>query len=296
MNDKTPHFARRDFLKASSFALGATALGFPTFIPASAFGASQRLTLGHIGVGGMGGFHLNRMVALMEQGQTNVAAVCDVDEKRLAAAHKKAGEKSKAYRDYRYVLERKDLDAVVIATPDHWHAVQTVHALQCGKHVYVEKPACCTIEEGKAMVKAASDSKKIVQVGSQGRSQRECYLANRYIANGNIGKVSKVTCWHYESPADNNPVPDSAPPPELDWDLWLGPLPWRQYNPALLPGQLPLDDGIGRWPDSRSRRARHGQRAVDHERRPHRAGVRRGQRHVADERCVGRRARNGSRL
>ena len=89
----------------------------------------------------MGSFHLNRMVALMKQGQTNVAAVCDVDEKRLAAAHKKAGEKSTAYRDYRYVLERKDLDAVVIGTPDHWHAVQTVHALQCGKHVYVEKPA-----------------------------------------------------------------------------------------------------------------------------------------------------------
>ena len=238
MNDKTPHFARRDFLKASSFALGATALGFPTFIPASAFGASQRLTLGHIGVGGMGGFHLNRMVALMEQGQTSVAAVCDVDEKRLAAAHKKAGGNSKAYRDYRHVLERKDLDAVVIGTPDHWHAVQTVHALQCGKHVYVEKPACCTIEEGKAMVKAASDSKKIVQLGSQGRSQRECYLANRYIANGNIGKVSKVTCWHYESPADNDPVPDSAPPPELDWDLWLGPLPWRQYNPRYCPGSF----------------------------------------------------------
>ena len=113
MNDKTPYFARRDFLKASSLALGATALGFPTFIPASAFGASQRLILGHIGVGGMGGFHLNRMVALMEQGQTNVAAVCDVDEKRLIAAQKKAGENSKAYRDYRHVLERKDLDAVV---------------------------------------------------------------------------------------------------------------------------------------------------------------------------------------
>lgn len=179
MNDQTPRLPRRNFLKASSLAVGATALGLPTFIPSSVFGASQRLTLGHIGVGGMGGFHLDRMVALREQGQLNVGAVCDVDEKRLAAAHKKAGENAGAYRDYRHVLERKDLDAVVIGTPDHWHAVQTVHALQCGKHVYVEKPACCTIEEGKAMVRAAKESKKIVQLGSQGRSQRECYLANR---------------------------------------------------------------------------------------------------------------------
>ena len=88
------------------------------------------------------------------------------------------------------------------------------------------------------MVKAANDNQRVVQLGSQGRSQRECYYANRYIANGNIGQVKKVTCWHYESPADNNPVPDREPPPELDWDLWLGPLPWRRYNPRYLPGSF----------------------------------------------------------
>lgn len=227
---ETAHPARRDFLKTGSLVIGASALGFPSVIPSRAFGANERLTLGHIGVGGMGGSHLGRMVDFMKQGLVEVAAVCDADENRLAKALAKAGEQAKPCRDYRYVLDRKDIDAVVIATPDHWHAVQTVHALQCGKHVYVEKPACCTIEEGRAMVKAAGDSGKIVQVGSQGRSQAECYLANRYIANGNIGRVSKVTCWHYASPADNNPVPDSSPPPELDWDLWLGPLPWRPYN------------------------------------------------------------------
>lgn len=86
------------------------------------------------------------------------------------------------------------------------------------------------------MVKAARENKVCVQVGSQGRSQEECYLANRYIANGNIGRVTKVTCFHYESPVDRNPVPDSAPPPELDWDLWLGPLAWRPYNAKYCPG------------------------------------------------------------
>jgi predicted dehydrogenase len=244
MTEPKQRLARREFLKTGATALGASAFAFPTLIPARVLGAdgqpsaSERLTVGHIGIGGMGGFHLDRMVAFMERGRTNVAAVCDVDEGRLASAAKKAGPKAEAYRDYRYLLERKDIDAVLIATPDHWHAVQTVHACQCGKHVYVEKPACCTIEEGKAMVKAGNDNKRTIQLGSQGRSQRECYYANRYIANGNIGKVNKVTCWHYESPADNNPVPDREPPPGLDWDLWLGPLPWRAYNPRYLPGSF----------------------------------------------------------
>jgi predicted dehydrogenase len=241
---KTP-IARRAFLQRTGAALaGTAAVGLPQLISYRVLGAAGQpgpnstLTLGHIGVGGMGGFHLDRMVAFMERNITNVAAVCDVDEKRLANALKKAGPKAQAYRDYRYLLERKDLDAVFIATPDHWHAVQMVHAAQSGKHVYVEKPACCTIEEGKAMVKAANDNKCVVQLGSQGRSQRECYYANRYIANGHIGQVRKVTCWHYESPADNNPVPDREPPPGLDWDLWLGPLRWRAYNPRYCPGSF----------------------------------------------------------
>ena len=227
---------RRSFLKVSAAAVGSAALGFPDIIPARALaapgrpGANERLTLGHIGVGGKGFNHLGYFTDRAARGDLNIAAVCDIDEKRLSRALTKAGPQATPYRDYRYLLERKDIDAVVIATPDHWHAVGMVHAAQCGKHIYVEKPACCTIEEGKAMVKAARDHKVRVQVGSQGRSQEECYLANRYIANGQIGAVNRVVCWHYESPADNNPVPDSAPPPELDWDLWLGPLAWRPYN------------------------------------------------------------------
>ena len=227
---------RRSFLKVGAAALGTAAIGFPDIIPASALaapgrpGANDRLTLGHIGVGGRGTGLLNYTLSRVTRGDVNLAAVCDVDENRLSRALIKAGPGATAYRDYRYLLERKDIDAVVIATPDHWHGVNLVHAAQCGKHVYLEKPACCTIEEGKAMVKATRDHKVCVQIGSQGRSQEECYKANRYIANGNIGQVSKVVCWHYESPVDKNPVPDSAPPPELDWDLWLGPLSWRAYN------------------------------------------------------------------
>jgi predicted dehydrogenase len=174
----------------------------------------------------------------------SIAAVCDVDRKRMAAAAKAVGEgvggKVDAYSDYRYVLQRKDIDAVVMATPDHWHGVGMVHAADSGKHVYVEKPACCTIEEGKAMVAAAQRNKISVQVGSQGRSQPEAYLAHRYLVNGVIGKVSHVECWHYASPGDDSPVADCDPPAELDWDLWLGPMRWRPFNPRYL-------HGVFRW-------------------------------------------------
>jgi len=203
-------------------------------------GANERLTIAVIGVGGMGGHHLRDLKRFQRSGEVHVAAVCDVDEERLASAVKTAGAGVDPYRDYRYILERDDIDAVVIATPDHWHAVQTVHACECGKHVYVEKPACCTIEEGQAMIAAAQSNKMSVQVGSQGRSQHEAYLAHRYLANGAIGKVHTVTCFHYPSPTDDNPVPDSDPPAELDWDLWLGPLRWRPYNKRYC-------HGVFRW-------------------------------------------------
>lgn len=226
--------SRRTFLKSAAGA--GTALGVPYFVPAHVLaapgrpGANDRITTAHIGLGGMGRGHLGAMVKWMKEGRTNVAAVCDVDEGRLKTASEMAGPQADVYRDYRYILERRDIDAVMIATPDHWHAVQMVHAAECGKHVYVEKPACCTIDEGKAMVAAAKANKVAVQVGSQGRSQPEAYLAHRYLVNGNIGRVSKVWCFHYPSPSDDKPVPDSDPPPELDWDLWLGPLRWRPYN------------------------------------------------------------------
>ncbi|MFO1499744.1 MAG: Gfo/Idh/MocA family oxidoreductase [Verrucomicrobiota bacterium] len=242
---------RRTFLKTTGSALIGGAIALPQLVSSRVFGANERLTLGHIGVGGMGGYHLNEMVQRMKKGDVNLAAVCDVDQKRLQAASKTAGVQATPYVDYRHVLGRADIDAVVIATPDHWHAVQTVHAAESGKHIYVEKPACCTIEEGQAMIAAARKNRVSVQVGSQGRSQPEAYAAHLYIANGMLGQVRKVTCWHYASPADTNPVPDSNPPPDLDWDLWLGPLPWRPYNPRYCPGSFRwlMDSGGGQIRD-----------------------------------------------
>jgi len=231
---------RRDFLAAAG-----AAAGLPYLVPSGVLGqpgtkgANEKLCFGHIGVGGMGNYHLDDMNARAQRGEVTIAALCDVDENRLAAASKKVPG-ADVFRDYRYVLQRKDVDAVVIATPDHWHGVQTVHAAECGKHVYVEKPACCTIEEGKAMVAAARKNNVSVQVGSQGRSQPDCHAACTYVRNGMLGKISRVTCWHYASPGDDNPVPDCDPPKELDWDLWLGPMRWRPYNPRYL-------HGVFRW-------------------------------------------------
>jgi predicted dehydrogenase len=194
-------------------------------------GANDRLTLGHIGVGGMGGAHLAMSLEFRRAGAVNIAAVCEIDEKRLAAAAGQVGQGCRACRDYRRLLDRRDLDAVIIASPDHWHALHTVHACQAGKHVYVEKPASCTVAEGRAMVAAARQSGRVVQVGSQARSAEPAHQVCTYLRNGMLGKVGRVTCWHSLNPC-GGPSRQAPPPPELDWDKWLGPLAWRPYVPG----------------------------------------------------------------
>jgi len=234
---------RRAFLRRAS-ALGVAAAGLPTLLPSGVWGApgqtppSGKFVVAHIGVGGMGGTHLNNMLRFQKDGKVQIAAVCDCDDNRLEAAWENAGRTVTPYRDYRYLLERKDIDCVLIATPDHWHAVQTVHACQSGKHVYVEKPASVTVREGQAMVAAARSNKVAVQVGAQARTAVGAWQTCRAIRNGIVGRVRRVTCWHYASPSDDAPLPDSPPPEGLDWDLWLGPLPMRPYNRRYQPGSF----------------------------------------------------------
>jgi len=240
MKAKTILKTRREFLQHGALSIGA-AVALPQIIGSGVLGApgrpgaSHRLVVAHIGVGGMGSTHLRNMLRFQQEDKVRIAAVCDADDNRLEAAVSAAGAGVAAFRDYRYILERKDVDAVIIATPDHWHAVQTVHACECGKHVYVEKPASVTIREGRAMVNAARQNKVAVQVGAQGRTAKGAWYTCRAIRNGIVGRVRRVSCWHYENPVDNNPVPDSAPPDGLDWDLWLGPLPWRPFNKRYHP-------------------------------------------------------------
>ena len=244
--------SRRGFLAAAAGALAAPGI-VPSGILAAAgrMGASERLVLAVIGTGGMGSSHLGDLIELRKEGKTAIAAVCDADEGRLARAVGAAGPGTDPYRDYRSVLKRKDIDAVVIATPDHWHAVQTVHACQSGKHVYVEKPASVAVRDGRAMVEAARANRRAVQVGAQGRTGKGAWYTCRAIRNGIVGKVKKVTCWHYENPVDGNPPADCDPPASLDWDLWLGPLSWRPYNTSWQPGNFRwfLESGGGQIRD-----------------------------------------------
>ncbi len=220
--------SRRGFLQ-SGVAAG-TFLALPASVYRSAFAAdtkpSDALRIGMIGVGRQGSGNMRSLIK-------HVVAVCDVDSKHLATAAgavEKAGVKPKAFEDYRKLLEMKDLDAVLISTPDHWHALTTVHACEAGKDVYCEKPLTLTIAEGRKMVEAARKHKRIVQTGSQQRSDAKFRQACQLVRNGALGKISKVLVGlpgpNFSGPA----VPDSAPPAELNYNLWLGPAPERKYN------------------------------------------------------------------
>ena len=199
-----------------------SAIGFPTYVPQSAFGANDRIVYGHIGVGGMGSSHIVG---------DSCAALCDVDATHLANAAKRVQGKPMLTDDYRRVLDRKDIDAVTIGTPDHWHAIMAVHACMAGKDVYSEKPVCKTIEEGLAMVNAARRYKRIMQIGAQGRSNPKVAAAANYLRNGKAGDIKKVVIWHPENLSSGSGFETpSNPPAHMNWDMWLGPIPYRPYT------------------------------------------------------------------
>jgi len=219
---------RRDVLKKTS----AAAAGFaaaPWIIPSTAFGANERVTVGCIGVRNQGTGNLKRFLGA----GCNVAAVCDVDSDVRAKAAKIVTDRDRSvdqYGDYLEVLDRKDIDAVVITTPDHWHALMTIHACQAGKDVYCEKPLSLTIAEGRRMVQAARENSRVVQTGSQQRSSKEFWTACTLVRNGAIGKLETVLAGINRPNHPGALGPDTEPPAILDYERWLGPAPWRNYN------------------------------------------------------------------
>ena len=171
----------------------------------------------------------------------NCVALCDVDDSvlndRAAQVKKTYGQSPKLYKDFRKMLEQKDIDAVIVGTPDHWHCLITVYALQAGKHVYVEKPMANTIEECNIMVKAANYYKKVVQVGQQQRSGYVFQKAMEMIKSGKIGKLRKVNAWaNFDYGVGSRIVPDEPVPQGVDFDMWLGPAPTRTFNKARFHG------------------------------------------------------------
>jgi predicted dehydrogenase len=214
--------------------LGAGAGAVATLSAASygrVWGANDRVAIGFIGFGLIGKRHV---LDFKDRPDTNLIAIAEVHRGRReeAAALMGGGASVRAYADFRALLDDRGVDAVVVSTPDHWHALMTMMACAAGKDVYVEKPLSHFVREGRWMADLARRHNRVVQVGTQQRSGPHYRKARELIQSGLIGKVVTVRMWSYRNvmPGFGSP-PDAEPPPELDYDLWLGPAPKRPYNP-----------------------------------------------------------------
>ena len=225
---------RRDFVGRS--ANGAVGLALASLATrAQAQSANEKVVLGLIGAGGRGSSLIGAMAQLQN---VETKYVCDVNASRgggtIGNLETIQGYAPRRVADMREVLDDRDVDAVVIATPEHWHALATVWACQAGKDVYVEKNISLTIWEGRQMIEAARKYGRVVQCGTQNRSAPYGFSARDYIRSGKLGKVVLVKMYNMLPGGGFRPQPDSDPPAELDWDKWLGPAPQRPFNPGRL--------------------------------------------------------------
>ena len=242
---------RRDFLETSG-KLAATgvaiagAIGHPALRLARGATApvspAEKLNIALIGCGGMGGYDLDDFMRVPE---VAVIGVCDIDDSHLNAAaakvEKKYGKKPKAVKDFREITDDKGIDAVIVGTPDHWHAIPFIYACMAGKDVYCEKPISHNILEGRAMVNAARKYKRVSQIGTQQRSGSHFQKAVEIVRSGKLGKVSLTRTWNFENQAPNGvgkPADQAEAPPGVDYDRWLGPAPKRQFNPVRFHGNF----------------------------------------------------------
>jgi predicted dehydrogenase len=219
-----PQSPRRQFVKAAAAAI-ATAQ-FPIL------GANDRINVGIVGLGGRGNNHIHYYAGL--DSDARIAALCDVNqsarERAQAAVRKLKGYEAKEYEDMRAVFNSKDVDAVSMPLPNHWHALATIWACQAGKDVYIEKPACHNVYEGMQMVRAARKYNRMVQVGSQSRSQAHKMRAIQLLHEGVIGQVYHARGLCYRRRFSIGHSPDEPVPAGLDWDRFLGPAQWKPYS------------------------------------------------------------------
>jgi predicted dehydrogenase len=240
-NKNAGELTRRGFLKGSLGLTASAAVAWPQIVPSSVLAAGSpgnRITIGCIGVGRMG---LGDMRDILGFDQAQVIAVCDVDSKRAEharqmvedhyAAHSKNGtyKGCAAYRDFRDLLERKDIDAVLICTPDHWHALPAIAAANARKDIFLEKPLTRTIPEGRALSDTVRRYGRIFQVGSQQRSDARFRFACELVRNGRIGRLNTVRVGLSIDPG-TDPQPIMPVPANLDYNMWLGPAPWAEYT------------------------------------------------------------------
>lgn len=245
-NDSGTIFTRRRFLAHGAMAASAAAI--PWFIPSSALGRagavapSERIVMGGIGIGGRGSYDLQYMLT---EPDVQWVAVCDVLKGKCQAAknlvdNKYGNKDCAAYGDMRQLLaERTDVDAVLIATGDRWHALASVLAMRAGKDVYCEKPACLTMAEGRAVVETARRYGRVYQTGAQRLSEPHHVFAIEMARSGRLGAIHTVYAdcrWRDGLRHDWLPAEPEPPKDQLDWDVWLGPCPWRPYNAGYING------------------------------------------------------------
>lgn len=251
---------RRKFLKKSLTA-GAASFAVPYLIPSNVLaspgrrvGANDKIILGGIGTGsrfgglspgGVGG--LGSTFSSLEG--VEFAATADADLNRAKSTAANLGSNVEAYQDYRRLLDRPDIDAVIVSSPDHWHAQHSIHAAMAGKDVYCEKALTLTVEEGRAIVDAVRKYRRVLQTGSQQRTWDNFYRAIMLIRNGYIGKVNRIIGVNYAGPWENA-LPQQPVPDGVDWDMWMGPVQLQPYNENIKksrsnPGWLSIKDFCG---------------------------------------------------
>jgi predicted dehydrogenase len=263
MSEKRSKMDRRQFLKAAAVGGAAAVAGFPTIVRASALGKggaiapSDRIVMAGIGFGMMGP---GNMENFLEKPEVQWVAVCDLDTEPLARAKgmvdKRYGNKSCAtYRDFRELYLRKDLDAVSIAVPDHWHAILSIAALRAGFDVYGEKPLTHNLREGRALCDAVKRYGRVWQTGSWQRSVENFHQAAELVRNGRIGKIKRIEVGlpsgHYDFAGTFGQEALVAPPPNLDYESWVGPAPWWPYCKARvhMNWRWNMDFGGGQYMD-----------------------------------------------
>jgi predicted dehydrogenase len=249
---------RRDFLKngimlTAGITTGVSANAFATPAPAHILGANEKIRMGFIGIGNRGSELLG---LFMQQPDCEVAALCDICEpylhrdrnrvdkrwldiykEKVPKMQEQFQKKPKLYKDFRKLLEDKDIDAVCIATPDHWHALQTIHAIKAGKDVYCEKPLTNTLVEGRKMIEAQAMSKQVVAVGINRRGNNSYQKLVKIIQEGKIGRISIARSAHISNMYPNGigKMKPEDPPEGFDWDAWLGPRAYRPYQYNIAP-------------------------------------------------------------
>ena len=235
MSHKLP-FSRRRFLHDVSTAGGLGAVA--SFLPGAALGAdgqsppSEKIRVGLIGCGGMGMSNVNNCA---QYDDVLVTAVCDVWKERRDGALAKFSETAKGYNDYREVLDAKDVDAVIVATPPHWHCLQSVEACEAGKDLYLQKPMTLHLGESLAVMNAVKRHQRISQVGTQIHAGENYRRVVELVRSGNLGAISTVRTFNVQNqgPEGLGRDPNTTPPDGLDWNLWIGPYPMRPYNSIL---------------------------------------------------------------